>query len=182
MARPARINISRVRWAVLYSEQGGRCAGCHKPLGEDIHVDHVVPLAGGGQDIFENMQLMHGACNLAKRAMGPAEWFRRSWQAFLATSKLVPRRKITLMLEPELFERLRAASYWSRQSMTALMEEGAAHALKAFEEGRASIRPLGEAQRLRVATARGRWSATAVAASMPQAVAREVRHGDLFGD
>ena len=37
MARPARIPISRVRLAILYSEQGGCCAGCHRPLGEDVH-------------------------------------------------------------------------------------------------------------------------------------------------
>ena len=129
MARPATVPISRLRWAVLYSEQGGCCAGCFKPLGEDAQVDHVVPLARGGQDVFENMQLLHGACNLRKRAMSAEAWFRQAWRALLAENTRAGRRQVTFSLDPDLVRRLRVAARRSRQPLSSLVEEGARRVL-----------------------------------------------------
>ena len=139
MRRQARTNISRIKLAILYSERGCCCAGCHKPLGEDVHVDHVVPLAGGGQDVFENLQLLHSACNQAKRDMSAPAWFALMWRDFLATTR-PSRQNVTLLFKPELVERLQLAAYWSRQSMTALLEEGAVQALSAIEARGGSLR------------------------------------------
>ncbi len=172
MPRIARIPISRVRLAILYSEQGGCCAGCFKPLGEDVHVDHVEPLARGGGDVFENLQLLHGACNQAKGTLGAAEWFARSWRAFLRAQKRPTRQKVTVALEHALVERLRLAAYWSRRSVTALLEEGAAHSLRAIEEqGGLMEAPTGRASR-------GRW----VPGGGVPVVPRGPEHGDLFAE
>ena len=171
MARPVRAAISRVKLAVLYSEQGGRCAGCHKALGEDLHVDHVQPLARGGKDVFENLQLLHRDCNLAKRAMSAETWFKRNWVAFLATVKQPePRQRITLALKPELMERLERAAYWSRRSIAALIEESAAQAAEAVEK--VALGMQGREQR-------GRRAGDSLTAA-PAVVSQAGQNGDLF--
>ena len=83
MPRPATVPISRTKWAILFSEQGGCCAGCFKPLGEDVHVDHVNPLARKGEDRFENLQRLHAACNLEQaKGAGAMRWRAASADAF----------------------------------------------------------------------------------------------------
>ena len=129
MARPATVPISRLRWAVLYSEQGGCCAGCFKPLCEDAQVDHVVPLARGGQDVFENMQLLHGACNLAKSDMTAEAWFRRQRRQLLQEVAAIRRRQVLVSIDPELVARLRLAAKRSRVPVSTLVEEGARRVL-----------------------------------------------------
>ena len=51
------------------------CSRCGKRIESirDMHVDHIVPLAKGGADTFDNMQLLHKACNLSKGAKLPME-------------------------------------------------------------------------------------------------------------
>lgn len=51
----------------LYGLQEGRCNGCkfHFPF-RNFTIDHIVPQARGGQDHFENLQLLCGACNSMK--------------------------------------------------------------------------------------------------------------------
>ncbi|MGI4797663.1 MAG: HNH endonuclease [Janthinobacterium lividum] len=173
MPRPARVPISRVRLAILYSEQGGCCAGCFKPMGEDVHVDHVEPLARGGRDVFENMQLLHSDCNLAKGATSAAQWFAHNWRAFLRTRRPA-RQRLTVSFQPELVERLRLAAYWSKRSVTALLEEGAVYSLRTIEEGGGLMRAPRE--RLAAAGARGQWllpTAGIPAPAIPM-------NGDLF--
>lgn len=51
--------------------QRGLCAICNLPLEEDpakLHLDHRTPLAAGGEDVEDNLQLTHAACNLSKGA------------------------------------------------------------------------------------------------------------------
>lgn len=51
------------------------CSRCGKRIESirDMHVDHIIPLAKGGADTVDNMQLLHKACNLSKGAKLPAE-------------------------------------------------------------------------------------------------------------
>lgn len=51
------------------------CSRCGKRIESirDMHVDHIVPLAKGGTDTLDNMQLLHKACNLSKGAELPKE-------------------------------------------------------------------------------------------------------------
>lgn len=52
----------------LSEKQGGRCACCGSPLGNDYHMDHIIPLARGGANVDENIQLLTARCNLRKGA------------------------------------------------------------------------------------------------------------------
>lgn len=47
----------------LIDRDGDACAMCGKPLGDDITIEHWVPLATGGTDHLANKILMHGECN-----------------------------------------------------------------------------------------------------------------------
>jgi len=54
----------------LYSQQGGLCGcGCGADLGTNprlIEVDHVTALWRGGEDTFDNLQLLTKPCHRAK--------------------------------------------------------------------------------------------------------------------
>jgi 5-methylcytosine-specific restriction endonuclease McrA len=53
----------------LYRRQGGKCALCGVDLRvTKYHVDHVVPLARGGLNVKENLQLLCPKDNLRKGA------------------------------------------------------------------------------------------------------------------
>ena len=60
----------------LYKEQKGRCNAC----GEDfkpwnLEIDHIIPVAKGGGDYYENYQLLCGSCNRIKGDR-PMEYLR----------------------------------------------------------------------------------------------------------
>ena len=47
----------------LYDEQNGRCNGCHDEfMKHGLKLDYIVPLKKGGEDDFENCQLLCGWC------------------------------------------------------------------------------------------------------------------------
>lgn len=57
----------------LLARQAHRCAICGGALYRwvgvgpwAIHIDHVVPVARGGEHVEENLQACHAKCNLAK--------------------------------------------------------------------------------------------------------------------
>lgn len=55
----------------LFNQQKGKCPCCKKSLGKDYHLDHIVPLAKGGANSDENMQLLRSICNQNKCAKDP---------------------------------------------------------------------------------------------------------------
>jgi 5-methylcytosine-specific restriction endonuclease McrA len=55
----------------IWRLQRGRCAICGKKLLSGYHVDHITPLAGGGENGRHNLQLTHGECNRRKGAKDP---------------------------------------------------------------------------------------------------------------
>jgi len=60
----------------LYKEQKGKCNAC----GEDFkiwnfEIDHIIPIAKGGGDYYENYQLLCGSCNRIKGDR-PMEYLR----------------------------------------------------------------------------------------------------------
>lgn len=63
---------------LLERKQKGRCAFCVKPISSGYHVDHIVPLALGGGNGPENLQLLCPTCNLKKGAKDPIEWRRQN--------------------------------------------------------------------------------------------------------
>jgi 5-methylcytosine-specific restriction endonuclease McrA len=60
----------------LFRLQRGKCACCGKPLGDDYHLDHRMPLALGGANDDSNMQLLTAKCNLQKQAKHPIDFMQ----------------------------------------------------------------------------------------------------------
>lgn len=68
--------LSRGLREKLFLLQKGKCACCSKPLGGKYHMDHIMPLARGGTNTDENMQLLRAKCNLQKHAAHPIDFMR----------------------------------------------------------------------------------------------------------
>lgn len=60
----------------LFKLQKGKCPCCGKPLGNDYHMDHRMPLALGGANEDSNMQLLTATCNLQKHAKHPIDFMQ----------------------------------------------------------------------------------------------------------
>lgn len=63
--------------ARLYELQRGRCACCKRPLGDNCHLDHIMPIALGGAHTDDNVQLLRAECNVKKGAKHPVEFMQR---------------------------------------------------------------------------------------------------------
>lgn len=75
-------HVSRSIVPRLNALQHGKCAcGCGQPLGDDYHLDHRMPLALGGTNTDDNMQLLRKQCNLKKGALHPVDFMQS--QGFL---------------------------------------------------------------------------------------------------
>ena len=61
----------------LFELQKGKCACCKKPLGTDYHMDHIIPLALGGTNTDENIQLLRAKCNKQKGAKHPIDFMQQ---------------------------------------------------------------------------------------------------------
>lgn len=68
--------ISKGIIAKLLKLQKGLCPCCKQPLGKDYHLDHIMPLARGGANADENMQLLKATCNLQKNAKHPVDFMQ----------------------------------------------------------------------------------------------------------
>lgn len=60
----------------LYKLQHGKCACCGQPLGKNYHMDHILPLALGGTNTDDNIQLLRPKCNFEKHAKHPVDFMR----------------------------------------------------------------------------------------------------------
>jgi len=61
----------------LFNLQRGKCAcGCGQDLGDNFHLDHIMPLALGGANEDWNMQLLTAKCNLQKHAKHPIDFMQ----------------------------------------------------------------------------------------------------------
>jgi 5-methylcytosine-specific restriction endonuclease McrA len=57
----------------LFGSQHGKCTLCKKPmLWEESNLDHIIPLAAGGEDAWCNLQMTHITCNSAKADREPS--------------------------------------------------------------------------------------------------------------
>ena len=58
----------------LYAAQNGVCAACKVGLENGYHVDHKNPIARGGANSPDNLQLLCKRCNQTKHAKDYLEW------------------------------------------------------------------------------------------------------------
>ena len=63
---------------ILLDRQKGKCACCGKSLKHGYHLDHIMPLALGGMNTDDNVQLLTPTCNLRKGAKHPDDWAREN--------------------------------------------------------------------------------------------------------
>lgn len=62
----------------LFKLQRGKCAcGCGQPLGDVYHLDHIMPLALGGTNTDNNIQLLRQRCNNQKHAKHPIDFMQQ---------------------------------------------------------------------------------------------------------
>lgn len=56
--------------------QRNKCACCSEPLNDDYQLDHILPLALGGTNTDDNVQLLKTQCNRAKHAKHPIDYMQ----------------------------------------------------------------------------------------------------------
>ena len=69
-------SLSKGIVAKLHKLQRGRCACCGERLGDEYHLDHILPLARGGTNTDDNVQLLTAQCNLKKHAKHPIDYMQ----------------------------------------------------------------------------------------------------------
>lgn len=63
----ARTSFPKTMRSWLYDRDDGVCGICKTPVEpEDMHIDHVIPIARGGSNTPANLQIAHSTCNLRK--------------------------------------------------------------------------------------------------------------------
>lgn len=64
--------------------QGGKCANmaCRVPLKHQYEIDHIMPIAKGGSDNVDNLQLLCPLCNRKKSAKDPIVWAQENGLLF----------------------------------------------------------------------------------------------------
>lgn len=80
-ARLAGVESDDYTLAEVAERDGWRCGICLKRVGRSYSsthprgptIDHIVPIAGGGDDTFANVQLAHRECNIRKSWTGPGQ-------------------------------------------------------------------------------------------------------------
>lgn len=55
-----------------FEKQNGCCGLCLKPLDKNFHIDHIIPVSKGGENLPENLHLTHDVCNMRKNDSLPA--------------------------------------------------------------------------------------------------------------
>jgi len=59
-----------------YKAQKGKCYYCSCKVGDNYHVDHIIPLSRGGSNWPDNLVIACPSCNTSKRDKMPYEWAR----------------------------------------------------------------------------------------------------------
>ncbi|HMC70985.1 MAG TPA: HNH endonuclease signature motif containing protein [Mycobacteriales bacterium] len=73
-ARKRGTQTERIDLAVVLAKHGMICHLCGDGIAslDDLHFDHVIPLARGGTHTYDNLRPAHATCNLRKGAAMPA--------------------------------------------------------------------------------------------------------------
>lgn len=62
--------------AKLFKLQKGKCACCGLSLGDNFHLDHIMPIALGGVNEDWNIQLLRSHCNNQKYTKHPVDFMQ----------------------------------------------------------------------------------------------------------
>lgn len=68
--------LSRGLLETLFKLQKGKCACCGQPLGDNAQLDHIMPIALGGSNTDDNIQLLRSFCNNQKHARHPVDFMQ----------------------------------------------------------------------------------------------------------
>jgi len=69
--------LSKGLAAKLFNLQKGKCPCCKQPLGNNYHLDHIVPISLGGSNTDDNIQLLRQRCNNQKSAKDPIDFMQQ---------------------------------------------------------------------------------------------------------
>lgn len=69
--------VSKDIFQKLKKLQRGKCPCCKKLLGDNYHIDHIVPLALGGKHEELNLQLLRATCNMNKSSKDPIDFMQQ---------------------------------------------------------------------------------------------------------
>lgn len=72
-ARKRGATVEKVSRKLVYERDGGKCHLCGKKVGKHWHLDHIVPLARGGEHSYKNVAVAHAKCNGSKGVKGGAQ-------------------------------------------------------------------------------------------------------------
>lgn len=62
----------------LLKLQKGKCACCHSDITKStFHVDHIMPIALGGSNTDNNVQILCASCNYSKHAKHPVDFMQQ---------------------------------------------------------------------------------------------------------
>lgn len=67
-------NYTKYDVAKIRELQNNKCAACEVCLSDGYHVDHIMPIALGGTNCPDNLQVLCPPCNLSKHAKDPIAW------------------------------------------------------------------------------------------------------------
>ena len=56
--------------------QKRKCACCEVIISKEYHIDHIMPIALGGSNTDDNIQLLCKSCNLRKSAKHPIDYMQ----------------------------------------------------------------------------------------------------------
>lgn len=68
-SRMASARVEYVDRLKVFERDGWVCGICKRPVSrDDVSIDHIIPIARGGDHTYENCQTAHLACNISKGA------------------------------------------------------------------------------------------------------------------
>jgi hypothetical protein len=62
----------------MFKQQKGKCIVCKTDITNSYHIDHIMPLALGGHNGIQNIQLLCQRCNQGKHAKHPIDWMQEN--------------------------------------------------------------------------------------------------------
>lgn len=110
------VNKMRQEWRLRHFEaQGGKCRYCnvrmhfqHEAQDRIVTLDHVAPLAIGGEDSFENTVAACFACNQAKADLPPEKFLSLDW---------LRRRRELINRPPDRLSVVTTSEYYDQEAL-----------------------------------------------------------------